>query len=320
MAIPSGLSAQVGVAEEVTWGTVVTPNRFFPFLSESLSQDIERIESDGIIAGARLRRSTQWEPGAKTVSGDLNLEVNTRNVGVLLKHALGSVVTTGPVSSLYTHVITPGDLGGKGLTVQVGRPDTTGTVRAFTYRGCKVGTWEISLAAGELAKMTLGLVGKDEVTNVALATASLPANMRSFSYTGGGVYLGGGATPVAACVRSITISGDNSLVTDRTCIGHDYVDEPLEGELRNITGEVEMEFKGLTEYNRYVASEEFNISLDLAAGTTYLSIDMNARYDGATPNVDGRGLIVVSMPFTVVGSTDDASGFRAELANADSAA
>ena len=71
MAIKSGLAAQIGYGEEVTWGTEVTPNRFSKLISENLRQEISRIESDSIIAGRTVRDSSQWDEGAVRVLGDV---------------------------------------------------------------------------------------------------------------------------------------------------------------------------------------------------------------------------------------------------------
>jgi hypothetical protein len=42
---------------------------------------------------------------------------------------------------------------------------------------------------------------------------------------------------------------------------------------------------------------------------------MNARYDGSTPAVGGRELVVHDVPFKAIGTTTDALGITAVLIN-----
>ena len=57
MALNSGLAAQFGVAEETTWGTAATPDRFYEFVSEGIKNDLARIESKGLRSQNRVLRS-----------------------------------------------------------------------------------------------------------------------------------------------------------------------------------------------------------------------------------------------------------------------
>lgn len=132
MGIPSGLGASVGYASETVYGQPVTVTRFHPLVEESIANENERLESDGIIAGARVLRSEQWKPGNITVGGDLGFELFEQGMGVLFEHMLGSV-TSSTTGGVATHTFTPGDLTSKSLTIQVGRPTVTGTVIPFTY-------------------------------------------------------------------------------------------------------------------------------------------------------------------------------------------
>lgn len=153
MTARSGIAGSVGFADEATWGIPVAPTVHVPFVSESIAQDIDRLESEAIIAGQRMLRSQQWSEGDTVAGGDVQMEVNDLSKGLLLKHMFGGSSTTGPFS--------PADLGGLGLTVQVGVPDTTdGTIHPKTLAGGKVASWEVGLAEGQIATMGLTLVGR----------------------------------------------------------------------------------------------------------------------------------------------------------------
>jgi hypothetical protein len=146
MAIRSGLAAQLGLAESSTFGTYQTPTRFLEFNEESLEYQIERVESPGLRAGNRVLRTDRYAPGQKRVEGSITLEPATKGFGLVLKHALGatSITTPSGATNARLHAHTLGDIYGTSLTVQVGRPDVSGTVQPFTYLGCRVDTLSLT--------------------------------------------------------------------------------------------------------------------------------------------------------------------------------
>ena len=114
MALKSGLAAQLGVKAETTWGTFVAPTRFYPLISESLTEEIDRLESEGIVTGLRVLNTAQWAAGNVDVGGDIETELYQQGMGALLTACFGAVSTSG--SGPYTHTFTPGDLTDDHLT------------------------------------------------------------------------------------------------------------------------------------------------------------------------------------------------------------
>lgn len=312
----SGLLSQIGFAEETTYGTAVTVTKFVPLVDESLTNEIERLESEGIIAGARLLRSEQWASGRKNVTGDVGLEWFQQNMAVLFEHMLGTI-TSSFTGGVGTHTASIGNLFGKSLTVQVGKPITTGaSVIPFTYAGCKVQSWTLAVEAGEIATLGLTLLAKSETIGTALAAASYGTGAgRPFTFVHGGVSISGSSV----CVRGIEVSGENSLSDERMCVGQDTIDEPVEMDRREITGTATMEFTSTLQYQRYLDGSELPLVLSMSAGSAaQATLTMNCRYDGVTPVVEGRDLIVVEIPFKVVGTTTDAGGITAVIKNSQS--
>lgn len=396
MSAPSGLAAQVIAKTESTYGVGPVVDRAIPIISEGIELTIENIDSESIYAGSAIQKSTQRAAGNRIPAGPINCELTDRSLGLLLlKHGLGTVDTSG--GGPYTHVgtIAAGNLTGVGVAVQVGRPDTGGTVRPFTYVGGKVAKASLEAEAGAIAKANFDMVFRQEIlhrtvadgvttnldptvtsataaftqndlfkpiagtgipansyigvvtsaTSIELSssnTAHVPANatasatgltltlgiaLASPSYTSGILpftAIGGAVTidGVASCVRKWSLQWDNMLSDDRWCIGPDAPDEPLETDLRPITGTLDIEFKDMTQYNRFVTRDEFTLSLLLQAGTASLTIAANIAYDGAKTNVEGRGLVVHSIPFRVLvpSGSSDASAFTMTLINGDSVA
>lgn len=314
MASPSGLNAQLGFAAETTFGTAVTPTRFVPFTSESIEATPDFLESAGIIAGQQILNSNQWTHGVWRIGGDIAMEMLTRQCGLLLHHALGSI-TTSSSAGTSTHTITPGDLGGLGLTVQKGVPDGSGTVQPFTYAGVKIASAEIAVAATENATFGLSVVAQTFTTGTALATATYLTTGSPFSFASGSFSLAGSSL----CVRSARLSIDNMLDTDRVCVGHTYIEEPVPSEYREFGGEMELEFPDLVHYNRFVAGTEGTMNLLLTNGTASIRAVSNVRTDAFPVSVNDRGLVVANATFKCTASVvgNNASALTITYVTAD---
>lgn len=313
MALKSGLAAQVGLKTESTWGTAVTVDRFTPLISESMTEKIERLESSGIAPGARVLRSGQWATGNVEVAGDLGFELYQQGMGLWFRHMFGAVSTSG--AGPYTHTFTPGDMSDDHFTLQIGKPDVGGTVQPFTYAGCKVTEWELAAKAGELVTLGVSVVGRDLATATSLATASYGIGSGlPFSFAHASVTVGGSA----AFVKEITLKGSNGLATDRRGVGSPYLKEPLEAELRTYEGEMVCEFESLAQMNLFRNGTENALVLTIDAGSAAKCvITTNVRYDGSTPEVQGRGVTELKMPFKCLGPSTDADAITAVLTNSD---
>jgi hypothetical protein len=312
----SGLSAQLGWAAETTYGTAVTVTRFVPFISESLAFTEERIDAEGIRAGRTVQHSDDYYLGKKMVEGSFECEAYDRSTARLFSTALGGITTSG-AGPTYTHTITPSaaDVFGKSLTIQVGRPGSAGTVHPFTYTGCKVSSLELSCAAGELARLSVGVVGQNEaVTTPTLATASYAASMRAFTFVQGAVTIGGTSAPV----KSVTLNIENSFDTDRLFLNSALISEPIINGLTSITGEMGMEFVDLTQYARYTGGSTFATVWTFTAGSYTMTITMNVRAEPMAVNVADAGVLQTTLPFKAVGSTD-AAACTIAIVNVDSA-
>jgi len=272
----SGLSAQVGVKAETTVGTAVTVDRFYEFLDESLAHSTTWLEGQGLKAGQAFKRASRVAPSRFTVGGDLTVEhADKGGMGLLWKHALGSVITVPTQIGATTawkqnhHAGATSLKTGLGLTVQVGRPQPDATVRAFTYRGMKVLGWEFSCSDAELAKLKLTLDGWDESVATGLATASYTAGAGLFSFADAAVFkIGGtatttggettvaGGTQLTTLAKGITVTGQTPLATERYGLGNAGIKkEQAENAIPVVTISLDAEFTSRTEiYDLYKAN------------------------------------------------------------------
>lgn len=311
----SGVIAQLGVVDEVTWGTAVTVTRFFEFNEESMELDAQRIESAGLRAGTRSLRSDRFAINRKGAAGSVTMEVLSKGFGWWLKHLQGTVATGALVDSTYTHTGTVGSLVGDSFTMQVGKPDTADTVRPFTYTGCKVPGWKLSCDVDGIALLEVDVDAKDEDTAVALATASYPTAAELLTFVGGQLNVGGVATDIV----DVTISVGNSLKTDRHYQRRSSLKkEQLENGWREITADITVDFDSMAHYNRFASLTATGAlaAVDvgwrgptLAGATTYPELKAtlaNARFDGSTPKVEGPDLI--QQKITLKGLADSTNG------------
>lgn len=186
MAERSGLGASIGFATEEAWGTYKAPTRFLPFESESLTKTFNYVESKGLVAGRVMQRKTLHRATTHTVAGDVNIELLDTGMGMLLNQFTSEAVTPAKVEAgpAYKAVFKIGESSpyGKSLTCQVGRPDTTGTVRPFSYMGLVVVGAKITIQSGGMAMFSLTFDGANGETGKELAAASYSASALPFTF------------------------------------------------------------------------------------------------------------------------------------------
>lgn len=304
----TGIDGQFGYAAESAYGTYVAPDHFVEVVSESLKLGINRIESAGIRAGSRVQRSDRWAANKKGVTGAVGFEVASKGFGLLLKHCFGALATSTPVGGTLSkkYSATLADTTGLALTLQVGRPDTGGTVRAFSYPGVKILSSEFKNAVDGILELTVDVDGQDEDTGQTLGVASYPSSSELLQFGGGSVSIGG--TQVAT-VHDISVKTAIALNAARYGIRSSTLKkEPIPNGLVAISGTITAEFEDLTAYDRYVNGTTAAIVADWLGLTALestifpeLKITMPVcRFDGETPNLNGRDLLMQTLPFVAL--------------------
>lgn len=322
MTTGTGLDAQIGFAAESTYGTAVTVTRFLEFRSESIAFQPTWLEPTGLRPGRKHKRVNRVVQSRKAVAGDVTLEHATKGMGLLWAHALGSSGTATQIglTTAYQQIHTPGDKLGKSLTVQVGRPQPSdGVVKPFTFAGMKVTGWSFSVTDGEIPSLTLNFDGRDETTATALASPSYTAGSAVFNFSQATLKLGGtattssgligvsGNTAVATVIRSVSMSGETPLATERFGVGNAGLkSQPLENDTPTVTGTLEAEFSQAELYDVFKNQTTTAIVLEftgatdaITTGHTYtlrLTIPA-AKLKSAAPAVGGPDIVAMSTGF-----------------------
>jgi hypothetical protein len=324
MPTATGLDAQLMFGSEGTWANAVTPDHTVEFNSETLVYSPGFIEPTGLRVGTLFKRASRVRVARQTVTGDVMLELPTKGIGLLVKQMLGSALTT-PVqigtTTAYKQIHTTGGLYGLGMTVQVGRPEPgTGTVRAFTYSGCKCTGWEVNVKDNATPTIKITLDGKAATTATALATASYLTGSTVYDFSQATLKLGGTATTASG---ETTIAGGiamSTIVTDFTLTGANPMDitryglgnagqkaQQLQNANPTIIGKLAAEFGKTELYDVFAANTTVCMQMDLTGGVVgssgnnfLVSLIMPAvKLKTAPPNVSGPGVVQMSSTFEV---------------------
>ena len=173
MAAPrSGLSAQAMIKTETTVNTYVAPTDGLWLVSESIKREVQKIKSNAIVATRRLMTADQHYNGNETIAGSLQLELTDGGAEDALALIFGPPVESGSYIRTWAG---PLDLFGASATLQIGRPDVSGTVQPFTFTGVKATAAEIACAVGEVATIGLDVVAMNEI-NVRTVTDGATTN------------------------------------------------------------------------------------------------------------------------------------------------
>lgn len=305
------VAGQLGFKTETTYGTAVTVDQFHTgFLSGNPVRDQPPLISNAIRAGRRTPSCVST--GAKTVEGTISTELYVAPLATQLKHMFGTLNTAGG-GPPYTHTASPGTTDDKSLTIQVGIPDSSGTVQPFTYKGAKFQGWNLGATAGEIATLELDVVAQDYVTATALASASYLTGC-PFTFIHGAVSVAG--TPLTE-VKSFNLSCARPLRKEHV-IGSALIMKPVEIGRSEYMVEVDTEFTDLTLHN--LANTAVAVVLTFNDGTNTFTITMNAWVTATTPEVGGEGSLTdfsfSAMPY----GTTDAAAITAVLVNTEASA
>jgi hypothetical protein len=221
MGFSSGVASQFGYKAESSFGTEATVDKFLDFLGGTEIPDIGdlgRKDGEGLYSqGAYMRASRSV---LTTRSGTAKLEacVTGKNWGTMVRHMLGSAITTPTViaGSAYKQVHQQGSTDGMSLTLQYGVPQVSdGTVKPFTLVGGKVPSWELSCERGDFLKAAVDFIGKDVLTLAtspaagALVAATYATPQEGFTWNQVVTFKIGGTASTAS--SEVSVSGGTSV-------------------------------------------------------------------------------------------------------------
>jgi len=299
-------------------GMTTTPTRVLKLLpGETVDLDVAKIETPTLSGASLFQQANAVRQGRKRVSGDTPLLLWTKGEALLFEAMLGTIATTG--AGPYTHTATPSKYL-PSYTMQVSFGGTTASlVKEAT--GMMVDSWEIGLSINELATLGLSWVGKNMTfTQNDALDGTDPTGQTAYAYVDGAVTVGGTSV---GCVKNITISGNNNLISDDTCVGSSVISDQERGQFCEITGTVEFELEAsdIGYLSDFTSGTQKTLVLALTNGSSSITITLTMQWQtGVTPKVSGADKLTVSGPFKafVTSGNTDAQTFSIVAVNADS--
>lgn len=339
IAVGSGLAAQIVVKDESTYGVAPSLSSgidSFEFLSETLELKKTAVTGHGLSAGQVYDRTKRRVVTNYAVTGDIKMDCPTRNLGFWLRYMIGGfggtpteIGSTGIYQSMYQPV---DNMQGHSFTLQKGVPTVdTATVEPFTYVGCKVTKWELSVATGGLAQLSLTIDGRNELAGdgngdplnssvPSLATFALPTSGLGesvFHFREATLYSGGTPTMTdGTCslsgetalgnVKTVNIQQEMTFDTNRMFVGSDgFKAEQIENGFRKLTGSFTIEWlSNEAIYNAYAVDTTTSLELKFVGATVSTSnylldiIIPNIKLEGESPKVPGPAVITQAANFT----------------------
>jgi hypothetical protein len=313
MAIGSGLAASLGVSPESVYGTYVAPARFPQVTKAEVKKVKSVVQGGGIAAGRMLQGGARRVVPTEAGTCQWEQEVTNKSMGLFLGQLMGGaaapVQQLATAAYLQTHPLV--DNVGKSMTVQLGVPDTTGTVRPYTGIGAKLTTAEFSCAAGELLKASFEADLQRVIESQVLAAPSYVAGLVPFHFAHMAVKLGTtfGAEAVVSGVKGAQVKIERPQDTERFYAGAAVPGtkaEPLMNDNVSIAGSFDVDLVNKADFaDRFAADSSAALIVEwvfpTAIASTYfptfrIRVPM-VFFDDGTPTVDGNGITSTTYAF-----------------------
>jgi len=232
--------------------------------------------------------------------GDVELELLLEGQGLWLKHALGTLATTG-AGDPYTHTYTQSsqlDVG-VGLTIEriLGTDTVAGATRAEVFEGCKIATLGIKIALGDIARMTCGIIAETSSTRAAGGSPTFTTNDYPILFNQAGNFAWNSVN--YAAVKSMDLSHDNKIAT-RQRFGATTTKEPVRVDFTESKIRLTMDLENdnlITALTADTASD-LTVTFTNAANRTIAFTLTNAYISDYSDSTSGPGLLEASVEFT----------------------
>jgi hypothetical protein len=300
----SGLSAQLGVKKETTWGTPVTVDRFWEIEPEAAfeTEMVYPLDNTPLLGRGMHQRSDRARSVKVGAKSKFNFVPMTKGYGLLFQMLLGTAaIAQVGATAEWKQTFTPDTVNGMrglGATAQLNIPSSDGNDRPFTGEGGKISKWKLIAALDEPLKLQTEWLFEDVVTSTALATASYPTGAEPWTFNEILIDVFGTATPL----KSVEIEGVNGIAENRRALRSSALRrEPLANARWPINISLEGEFEDLTAYNAWIAGTQGALILTATGAnipTTSapykLVVTIPAMvYRGENPKVESEDIIMM---------------------------
>lgn len=331
----SGLATTLGFGVEApgSYGVYAPPTRWYEIESETLTANFVNAEGSGLAGGTLVDRGARRVRVSQAAAGTIVLYATQKAIGLLLAHLASSVAVPTAVPAAAgaftaTHADDNTGLRGRSLTIQKAIATTDGTIRPFSFTGCKVTALQIECGKGELVKLTLTVDARQVTESQAYVVPTYISGLIPFGFAGAALSFGAfGAEAAAAGITKLTLNIVRPCKIDSYYYNNAGLKaEPVQNGKTAITGTFETEWVDKTLFaDRYAANLPGSLvvaySGPLIVGTTFASLGIAVPQlfiENDTPVAAGPD--VISPHFTFKGTYDDTHApFALTYVSADAA-
>lgn len=333
-----GTRDQIGIAEEVTFGTPVAATRGLEVVSETLKRRNHLLQSQAVSGrGRRPVRGARREIVGHNGEGEIRYEVSPDGSGLWFHHALGDVTTSQPDDTndplVYEHEFTmlaSAALWPRSMTIQKQVEQENGTLVPWTFAGCVVPSWTLSVDPRGFVHFVPRIHAREVLVDDA---STAPLALQTLTYADGGLFtfqhgvLNLDGSP-AAKVTSPQLTVDNAITVDDVFLGNDGLRAQPRGDGRpTVAGQFTSRFVDRASvYDAYADDAPLDLELTFTRATLpgatgfveELTVTIpEVRFNDDTPTIDGTSTPQLTVPFD--GLDDDvASPITVLLRNQDS--
>jgi hypothetical protein len=296
-----GRGAFIGLVPEVTYGTPVSPRtHFYRILNASLRRDVAKRPRNPLHTSGAVPISRSHFRENDNVSGSISMEVMFENVGLILRHLMGSS-SDGLLSGghyIHTYQLAADLL--TGLTIDLGRG--TGTSEVFS--GIKLNRGVFKVEAGGQMTLDLDVIGYSSAGRVGIGTPTHMTSEIPILHHHAGELSFNAQT---YALRSFELVIDNQLAR-RQQLGTVYTSEPKRANPVQLEMNVTLEVD-----DAWTAAEIADTEGDATIRFTddvdparYLEFIMhNAFVDDATDPVNEPGMLITNAKLMAQGDGTD---------------
>jgi hypothetical protein len=310
-----GLGGQASFGEESTAGTAVSTTVGTQVTSIDIQEKLTIDPVDSLSGSGGTRNIMEVIHSKTDVAGSISLNAYYAGgaLGMLLKHALGGLSTTG--AGPYAHAYSLSAALPNGLTVVVERGNTGSDDK---FAGCKISRLTISCAAGEPMKIQAELIGMTATARTTFTPTALTALASRFlvKHAHAGTL---GFNSATYRLKSFELVIDNKLARQDQLGSADSA-EPVITERQEIT--LSATLTGTTNALQLAHRSQTagDVTLTFTDSPRILAFTLhNGVITDYSDPIQGIGVIEQSVTWRGIGDDSD-NGLAITLTNADSSA
>lgn len=265
-----GRLVNLGIGRESTRGTGVAPVYHLPMVSFSFDDKVTKARS---MAGVnKIADSDDAFVTTKYGQGDLEGEIRDKSFGVLLYSMLGTLSTSGPTDSAYTHSFSlQNDNQHDSLSFLVSDSNNT-----ELYKLCMLDSLEINAELDQIVKWNASFLGKQAVDS---NSALLPAVVAENKFTKKHVFVKIAANLAGLSAASVLPIKSLRLTISKNAILDDVLGTAEPEDILNrqisIEGEITLNYEDQT-YKNYMKGNTFR-AMEIKLDNTDVLIGASSR-------------------------------------------